>query len=219
MALESPERECVSYEDAQKDERLRQAYLDGIELGELARSVKGLKYDSNKKGYPGRFAPKPIMHVAGNLGTFTGIPGFRSYIHVGPYAFYMSEQDFFATLLVHEGQHATDIWKHPQMVYMPIWRQMYYELFGKSVDVQDKSPVDLYERQLGCIAELRANRAQMRGHNSGQFPLSEKELGRVHSHKIQHEVYANSNRRDKNTRKNQTPWKSFLVNLKRMFSI
>jgi len=92
----------ITFEQARKDDSLRQKYLDGIPLGELMKYVRHVKYvPQNNERY--------FMGTVNDLSMF-GVRKTKSNIIVTPDAFCIpeTEEDFLSFLIDHEGQHARD---------------------------------------------------------------------------------------------------------------
>src|SRR5271157_5520068 len=110
------------FEKAKGDASFRQQFLDQIELGDISRFVRSVRYNPHQ----GMKGDKPAsMSCSRNINILLGMFYFltfrKSNINVYPFAFddnYLPTINYFLNVLIdHEGQHAKDCYFNPFIVF------------------------------------------------------------------------------------------------------
>jgi hypothetical protein len=136
------------YETARAgDAKVRQEFLDAVDLGEAKGFVKSVKYQSSSFSYS-REGFFTAMVCESPLSTFFKIPLSlgRSDIVVYPESFIFSYHQFFNSLINHEGQHARQAMYHPYF---------YTKIYSLKDEAEKQDNVSLYE-YLDSLLEVPA---------------------------------------------------------------
>nr|MBA4405352.1 hypothetical protein [Nanoarchaeum sp.] len=167
----------VTFEEARREPKLRQSYIEQVDLGEFAPYIQDVCYVSSRnvnksdKGF--------VMYILGSRRAVLGIPGTKPTIYVLPCAFkrnskvITTEDDFISVLKYHEGTHAKQNFKGTPTELGATAR--YIKQYGL-VECIFFMNRQFYEDGLLLFSsreqEIEAYTRQLTAHSSGEAPIS-----------------------------------------------
>lgn len=156
--------EKVTYHEARKNQEKRQQYLEQIDFGPAAEYIKEVRYMPEGIIIDGRdylMTTRPAIRAE-----LFRVLGTKSTVKVAPRAFEHQENDFLSFLVEHEGTHAINIAKNPQLI-------IYGLRGGLLCDWLRGAEINPTSQRIRCISERRAINAQLAAHATGKRPMSD----------------------------------------------
>jgi hypothetical protein len=170
----------VKFQEAVKNESLRQQYLDEVDFGEISHCVKSVKYLHEN-------VEESLMHINESLMLILGLRRQKSKICVCPIAFitFETEDDFLSMLVDHEGTHAKEFYSNriPSVRFAiadlchsirALLKSIYSGIFSPFSQIsKNKRSPDFYSRRIAYV-EYHALHAQYMAQKNGRRVLSDK---------------------------------------------